>query len=430
MLEAGAETDVLVLGAGVAGLAAAAQLTQAGCSVRVLEARDRIGGRVFTLHGKPWPAPVDLGAEFVQGHLPELFALAGQAGAPIVELGRTRWEFRAGKLARSDEWASSLERVLSQMRGAGGDDLTFDEFLAREWPDTGLTELSRGWIENYDAASTDRVSVQSLIRERNAEAQIEGDRIFRVATGYASIPHSLAAQMVEHRSHVHLSSIAQTVEWRIGGVAVSATTGAFSAKRLISTIPVGVLRTDAIRFSPAIPEKLDALRSLEMGHVLKIVFAFKERFWERTVPPELTFISSLEEPVRAWWTGYPLYAPILMAWCGGPAADTFSSFPAEQRVEVAIDSLSRVLSIPHREIQDQLVTHAMHDWAADPFARGAYSYVLKSGVPAQREFAAPIANTLFFSGEATELDGHQATVHGALWSGRRAAAEVLRSLDS
>ena len=90
MMEGTEVTDVLVLGAGVSGLAAAARLTQAGCTVGVLEARDRVGGRIHTLRDGRWPVPVELGAEFVQGCIPMLLALAGQAGLPIVELGGAR----------------------------------------------------------------------------------------------------------------------------------------------------------------------------------------------------------------------------------------------------------------------------------------------------------------------------------------------------
>src|SRR6266851_10476422 len=96
-------TDVLVLGAGVSGLAAAGRLAEAGCTVRVLDARDRVGGRILTRRGGEWPVPVDLGAEFIQGRIPALFTLAHQTGQPVVELDGTRWRSRAGQLARAED---------------------------------------------------------------------------------------------------------------------------------------------------------------------------------------------------------------------------------------------------------------------------------------------------------------------------------------
>ena len=108
-------TDVLVLGAGVSGLAAAERLAQSGCTVRVLDARDRVGGRIRTLRGGAWPVPIELGAEFVQGRVPALFALAQQAGLPIVELDGARWHSRRGKRISFDEVAPRMEKILSRL---------------------------------------------------------------------------------------------------------------------------------------------------------------------------------------------------------------------------------------------------------------------------------------------------------------------------
>jgi monoamine oxidase len=102
---------------------------------------------------------------------------------------------------------------------------------------------------------------------------------------------------------------------------------------------------------------------------------------------------------------------------------------AEQRVDRALDSLARLLRVPRALVDAQLNAWDTHDWAADPFARGAYSYVRVGGIEAQAGLANPVAKTLFFAGEATELSGYQATVHGALATGKRAADEVLRSLQ-
>src|SRR5919202_6407632 len=108
MTDATGATDVLVLGAGVSGLAAAARLAQDGCTVRVLEARDRVGGRIFTRRGGHWPVPVELGAEFVQGRVQALLTLARQTGLPVIELDGARWQSRAGQLLRADEFLAPV----------------------------------------------------------------------------------------------------------------------------------------------------------------------------------------------------------------------------------------------------------------------------------------------------------------------------------
>jgi monoamine oxidase len=435
-------TDVLVLGAGVSGLAAAVRLAQAGCTVRVLEARDRVGGRIFTRRGGDWPVPVELGAEFVQGRVPALFTLAHQTGQPVVELDGTRFQSRAGQLARSEEVLARMDEILSRLpRVSLEGDQNFEQFLATFRADESLgeaTTLARAWVESYDAAYPDRVSIQSLVRERAAEDQIEGRRGFRLVSGYDGVPQALRARLPTERCWVHLETIADEVHWTPGAVSVDAhgplgeARGPFSARRLVVALPLGVLQappTDpaAVRFTPPLTQKEDALRGLEMGHVVKLVFAFKERFWERTFPgpDELGYLVTDDEPFRAWWTGYPVVAPVLVAWAGGPAADALAGLTIEERVDRALDSLARLFREPRAVLDSQLVASDTHDWAADPFARGAYSYVRVGGMHAQAVLASPVDDTLFFAGEATELAGHQATVHGALFAGQRAADEVL-----
>jgi monoamine oxidase len=228
-----------------------------------------------------------------------------------------------------------------------------------------------------------------------------------------------------------MECVATQVHWSPGAVTVEVQSplGAFSARRLIVALPLGVLQAGTVRFDPRLPDKQDALRGLEMGHVVKVVMAFRERFWQSVVPDELGFLVSAEQPFRAWWTGYPVYAPIVVAWAGGPVADALGNLTLEQRADRALESLAHTLNVPRGRVDDQVRTWATHDWSADPFARGAYSYVLVGGMSAQAALAQPVADTLFFAGEATELDGHQATVHGALYAGERAAGEVLRSLN-
>ena len=443
MLETSDATDVLVLGAGVSGLAAAARLAQAGCTVRVLEARDRTGGRVRTRRGGDWPVPIELGPEFIQGRIPVLFALAHQAGLPIVELDGARWWSSAGQAARADDVLPRIEEVLSRLPELRSDeDQSFDQFLASHAADESLAEarrLARSWVQSYDAADPDRISVRALVRERRAEQQIDGRRAFRLVTGYDGIPHALQARIPTDRARVHLETIATEVHWTPGDVVVQAcdplggACGPFRARRLVVTLSIGVLQAlptepAAVQFTPPLGQKQQALRGVEMGQVIKLVFAFQERFWERAFPDELGYLVAPDEPFQAWWTGYPVYAPVLVAWTGGPAADGVAGLTNDQRVDRALDSLARLVGEPRALVDHQIVAWDTHDWVADPFARGAYSYVRVGGVEAQAALARPVENTLFFGGEATELAGYQATVHGALFAGQRAADVVLHSL--
>jgi monoamine oxidase len=437
-------TDALVLGAGVSGLAAAARLTEAGCTVRVLEARDRVGGRILTLRGKGWPIPVELGAEFIQGRIPELLSLAAQEGLPVVELGGTRWRSRAGQLAHADEFLPKVHDVLAGLPPLRADeDKSLAQFLAdvhASESERDVLDMARMWTEAYDAADADRVSVQFLVRERTAEEHVEGDRTFRLVTGYDGIARALEARLHPDRGAVQLETIVTEVHWKAGAVTVEACgpngapRGPFSARRVVVALPIGVLQAapsndaGAVLFDPPLAHKQQALRGLEMGHVVKFVLHFKERFWEQKLPAQLGFLIVADAPFLGWWTGYPVYAPVLVAWAGGPPADALAKLSTDRQLDRALDELARLVGEPRAFIDRQIVTWASHDWAADPFARGAYSYVRVGGMQAQASLALPVEDTLFFAGEATELSGHQATVHGALRAGQRAADEIIQAL--
>jgi monoamine oxidase len=367
-----------------------------------------------------------------------LFDLAHAAGLPLVELDGARWRSTGGQPARPDE-QRLLEDVLGQLPDLGpGEDQNFQSFLASRPADAG-SRLARAWVESYDAADAARLSVRALLRERQAERLIDGDRAFRLVTGYDGVPATLLAGIAPERGSVRLASIVTDVHWSPGAVRVetrAASDGAraaFNARRLVVALPLGVLQAPenepgAVRFWPPLTDKTVALGALQMGPVVKIVFAFKERFWARSLSDQLGFLMSDDDQFRAWWTGYPVYAPVLVAWAGGPAAAALGDLSVHQRVDRALDVFARLAHVPRAVVEDQIGVWAAHDWAADPFARGAYSYVCVGGIEAQAALAEPVQDTLFFAGEATELRGYQATVHGALFAGERAADEVVASL--
>jgi monoamine oxidase len=424
---------VLVLGAGVSGLAAAVKIVDAGCSVHILEARDRIGGRISTLRRPAWPVPIDLGAEFIQGRIPALLSLADAAQLPVIELGGARWQSHAGELHRADDFLERTEELLANVFArATEQDVSVADALNLTPADPMLVGLARGWVQAYDAADPARLSLRALQRERIAEARIEGSRLFRIIGGYDGVPRELLARATPEQGRLHLQTVVSEVQWEPGHVSVRAndvragTTRTFTGTRLVVSLPIGVIRE--LRWVPSLPEKLAALDGLEMGNVVKIAFAFKERFWARSFPEELAFLMTEGRPFGGFWTDYPLYAPVLIAWAGGPDADAMAALTLEQRADRALATLSDALNLPRRVVDDQVVGWEGHDWASDPFARGAYSYVLVGGMDLQAELARPVDGTLFFAGEATELEGHQATVHGALFAGQRAATEVLQSL--
>ncbi|HOK46868.1 MAG TPA: FAD-dependent oxidoreductase, partial [Bryobacteraceae bacterium] len=179
--------DVLVVGAGVAGLAAAGEFLSAGLDVLILEARDRLGGRIYTVHDPMMAVPVELGAEFVHGMPREIFDIAAAARLGICELDGESWTYRRGRLVRSAELFESIGPVFEQMREAATYDMSFQEFLdhADLDPDTKIWATS--YVEGFNAARRERISVLSLLEDEEETRRVHGDRAFRIFSGYDSL---------------------------------------------------------------------------------------------------------------------------------------------------------------------------------------------------------------------------------------------------
>ncbi len=440
--------DVLVLGAGAAGLAAARDLSQAGLRVTVVEARPRIGGRILTLHDPRSPVPLELGAEFVHGEAPETFAVARAAGLALVELPDVHELVSSGRFkAMGDFWeiVNRMNKDLARRIAARGKDFPISEYLdSGRVPAPGRGML-RDFVEGFYAAIPERLSAKSLAEEAEDEEEdsMEGKQ-FRVLNGNDALMKWLRDGLDPDRTEVRLSTVADSIEWKRGAVSVTCRGGdrttaiALSARAALVTLPLAVLKSGTIRFRPELPAKQRALQGIETGQIFKIVLRFREAFWEeseflkeRRVKGSnpgagMNFLHAHGAEVPTWWTSLPVRSPVLTGWVGGLTAEQLLAEEPQLRLERSLVALSDILAVPRRELEEQLDAWASHDWRADPFARGAYSYIGVGGTGAPRALARPVEETLFFAGEAT--NGEQiGTVAGALASGHRAARELLRS---
>jgi monoamine oxidase len=431
--------DILILGAGVAGISAAISLAQSGLSVTILEARDRIGGRVFTRHDSEGN-PVELGAEFIHGRPPEILDILHQENIPFTELAGQPWCVRDNQL-RPCDFFSDVDYLLEKMDDHSPDE-SFLDFLARhpEAP-TQVRDRALAYVTGFNAADPAQVSVHWLVQSMRAEEQLHGDHTYRMAGGYATLLKILHKRLHELGVAVHLDTIAERVRWSPGQVEVAARHNedaiAYSAPRVLITVPLGVLQAPpgepgAIEFSPPLPpQKKDALSLLDMGKVLRITLRFRERFWSELRPDgahsldRMGFLFTLDEQFPTWWTMMPEKIPLITGWAPFRAAEYLSGEFSMLAFDSALDSLSRPLRFDRKKLDDLLEAAFVHDWQSDPFSRGAYSYVKVGGEHAPRELALPIENTLFFAGEATDTTSNTGTVHAAIASARRAATEIL-----
>jgi monoamine oxidase len=445
----------IIIGAGAAGLAAARDLVRAGQEVVVLEARDRIGGRVFTLTDTKHSIPIELGAEFVHGKSPALLQIAPAANLKLHEVSERHWYFDAGKISRSHSFWQHIERLTDRMKSVSSDQ-SLREFLnglPKDDDTQRAVSILTRYVEGFHAADVERVGVRGLVAASEAADSIDGDTAFRFERGYHALMEALQAEAESYGAIFQLKTIVREIDWSTDSVIVRCRPAGhrdsdpfieFSASAVIVTVPLRLLQIDpangGMRFIPELPiSKQAAINRLVMGNVLKINLLFRERFWEQVAAwdehanavrfDDAGFFHIPDAPVPTWWTQLPLRAPLLVGWAGGPRADRLRRASGDEQgiVAQAIASLAQIFNLKSEEVNAQMEASYIHDWHDDPFARGAYTYLPVDGLDAQHTLSLPVANKLFFAGEATSV-GHIGTVHGAIQSGQRTASEVLRKI--
>lgn len=431
--------DVLVLGAGIAGLAAARALAERGIRPLVIEARNRVGGRIYSLQTGQGVA--ELGAEFVHGREPQLWALIKEAGAETVERdGAMVRESPSGDLAQDEHVEERLFDPLDQLADLKTD-MSFADWLASSDVPKELHPGLRSYVEGFNAADADRISALSLGLQQKAEEHIEGDRAWHVRGGYSQLPIYLANRLRKSGGEIRLGCVVQSIRWAAGDVIVETSGGTFRAPRCIVTLPLGVLqrvnREGGVPFEPE-PAAIPHARRMAMGSAERFTMIFREPWWVRSkrvskkALDTLSFLFTFRRLPPVWWSAHPepQALPTLTGWAGGPRAAKLIGRDADQLGYEACTALAEVFGVPEQEIRAALLATHKHDWDTDPFACGAYSYVPAGALDAPAAMAEPEGNTLFFAGEHTDTTANWGTVHAALGTGLRAAQQVFNSLTS
>jgi monoamine oxidase len=434
-----AEYDVLVIGAGVAGLTAGRQLAEAGLSVAILEARNRIGGRIWTQpisRGKSQlPIPIELGAEFVHGLPPETWSIIKQAGLSTFELDGPSFWFDGSGLKAASEQPRPAVGVLEEMtqwaqKQSTGGDMSFVDYLKARALDPATARAAGNYVEGFNAADQHRISVAALARQQAAEDAIAADRLFRIEAGYAAVPSFLAEKFIAAGGALILAAPVKKIAWKRGSVSVEIARPdgdlRYHASRAVITVPLGVLQAQTIEFDPQPADVLIQANRLQMGAVMRLTLMFEQKFWD----PRLSFLFAPAETPPTWWTPAPHEAPVLTAWAGGPKAELLLKLitadgNASALLDQSLSTLAKIFALPVSEIRRRLSSWHMHNWQSDEYARGAYSYVQVGALDAPGKMRIPVEDTLYFAGEHTDISGHWGTVHAALGSGLSAGHQVI-----
>lgn len=434
------QKPVIIIGAGMAGLAAARTLYDAGIDVKLLEARERIGGRTYTDYSLG--TAVDLGGSWIHGSIGNpLTPLTKKFG---VEIGYTDFDNeseeallifdRQGQPVDAvafAEGASFFEAMMQHTRASALFNATKPKSIAEMVNDSlpgvaDLTAVQRlGFdyeadegMQLLDAADTTDVD---WAREQDY-VQLPGGDMLLHGGGYGKIVQGLAEGLaIETAVSVH------KIKHSDDGVVVETNRGTYHCDRVIITVPLGVLQANQLAFEPPLPEnKQTAVQRLGMGSFEKLALRFPHCFWP-TTPHYFYFLPKKSNELCSSWLNLTHYTdePVLVVHHAGSRAKLVNQLSDGDLVELALTALQTMfgddIPVP--------TAYVRTNWASDPFSQGGYSYPKVGSEQADRKVLAEgINGRLFFAGEATHTH-YFATVHGAYETGIRAAREVLSLLS-
>lgn len=422
------DSDVIIVGAGVSGLMAAREASKKGRQVTLLEARDRIGGRIFTSLPRGFTSPVEEGAEFIHGELPITASLLKEAGLRPYSMEGKTYQVEQGHLKESDEFIEGFPELISKLEDLK-EDMTFRDFLnkyfsGKEYDDLRSSVIS--YAQGYDASEISRVSSIALREEWKNESDEAPERI---KGGHRRLVDFLAGECRKSMCSIHLSSIVKLIRWKEGTVEVTCDDGnEFRAPKALITVPLGVLQSPPesrghIKFEPEIPHAFKAFNSMGFGSVIKIFLEFKNIFWGDSIAPGLGFLLSDAE-IPTWWTQLPEKVPIITGWLAGPSSEKISQMSESEIIDKALGALSYIFGQSTESLKEKLVSGRVANWNLDPFTLGAYSYTTLETKNAIRSVSEAVKDTIYFAGEAF-YEGHaMGTVEAALTSGRDIAEKL------
>ena len=417
--------NIVVVGAGAAGLIEAREFGRAGKTVTLLEARDRCGGRIYPLPAAAFGYPAEGGAEFVHGEAPVTRRLLREAGLETLPLRGTAWHVENGVLSHgrnSDAGDALLHRRLSELQS----DMTVAQFLQQYFSGDEHAELRHSitrMVQGYDAADPQRASVFAS-RDEWMDGRPRPQA--RIAGGYHALVDFLVAECRKHGVTIRLGSAVTAIDASNAGCIIRCANGdRHECDAAILTVPLPLLREIALPAPER--EKATAAAQIGFGNVIKFLLRFETAWWAEQRPDlaDLSFLLS-NARIPVWWTQHPAPVSLLTGWFGGPGTEAMAHFNEQELIETGVASLAGIFGLDPKQLMRQLVTARAIDWANDPFARGAYSYATLEARAARSALTRPDDRPIYFSGEAVYRGPEIGTVEAALASGLETAHAILK----
>lgn len=437
--------DVIIVGAGAAGLAAARILSEANKRVVVQEASDRVGGRIRTAQDRRVKLPIELGAEFIHGRPPATWEVVAEASLTAYDLPFEHWRGQGKRLSKTEDFASEIGKTMAGLATLRKD-MSFAEYLRthrRQEETDASRRAALDFVRGFDAADPSLISAKSIAREQEGLGDVGEEMQFRLLEGYGSLIGFLEKRVRAAGGAIRLKSVVRAIRWGRWGVEVEVEGGrgraALRARQAIVTVPLSVLQTPGsapggIVFEPEVVAHRQAASKLAMGPVVKAVLLFREAFWESVKSAgvagaptlrDASFVHDTRAEFPTWWTARPFREALITAWAGGTDAVALAGRSKGELLDAAVKSVAMSLRRRESTVREVLVRGWIADWQSEKHIRGAYSYERVGGQRARRALSRSAGPSLLFAGEATDTSGQASTVAGALESGRRAAQEAL-----
>lgn len=426
------KTDIIIVGAGAAGLMAAYTLAKAGKTVKLLEARNRLGGRIHTYDGK-----YELGAEFVHGNLPVTLGLLKEAGIATTGVNFEMWQHHGGKLQQSDEFVEGWDKLMEKLNTLE-EDVPLHDFLQQYFAGDQYAKMSRqveNYVSGYDTANPKDVSAFAL---RNEWSHEDEDAQYRVTGGYGAMIAYLAKTVTDLGNEIVTGYAVNEIVWKKGHVKVTTVDGSIHhADKVVVAVPLGILQANehwegALKFSPGLKEQSEAIGNIGFGSVIKILLEFDEIFWEddaisKKVGADLSTMGFLfsDEEIPTYWTQAPAHKSLFTGWIGGPPAFAKKDLSDEEILELTLISLSNIFGLSAEGLNNKLIYWHVANWTAEPFTYGSYAYDKVGSAEARSILHQPVEETIYFAGEYLYDGTAMGTVEAALVSGKNVAKMLL-----
>lgn len=420
--------DVIIIGGGAAGLSAARTLSQSEKSICIIEARNRLGGRIHTINGEGFSVPVEAGAEFMHGELPLTKSLMKATNVTFRAGGGKTWSVYDNQLSEEDLFHDDWDVLLGRLQQLD-QDMTMGDFLNRYFQGPkyeSLTVAVRGFVQGYDAADVNRVSAFALREEWN-NGDVKG---YRPTGGYSQLTDFLWSEIQKNNAALKLSTVVTKISWRRSHVEILTDQNeTFVARKVLITVPVSLLKNQTIQFDPPLRQHQNALQHLEIGGVIKFLVEFKDRIWEKPFAPHfrqmpgLNFLFS-DAFVPTWWTQKPSNVPLLTGWLSGPIVQTLPH-DDQSLLEHGFKSLGYLFGCKEEQLMKEIRAAKVVDWSVDPYSMGAYAYKTLQTSAAIEFFSVPVEDTIYFAGEGLYDGPEMGTVEAALASGRAVSERML-----